>query len=106
MPTFVKLRKRATGIIYKVNSFIVVKCLTIKGHKDFVKENQIFDILTQYSPCLELMASFLCFNNSNFLEYMSGFFFSERLQRYQIRDIKSTQVLLVQSLKLLLLRKT
>jgi hypothetical protein len=37
--TLAELRKGATGIVYKVNSLIAVKCLTIKGHKDFVKKN-------------------------------------------------------------------
>jgi serine/threonine protein kinase len=37
---------------------------------------------------------------------MPGFSLSERLQRHQIRDPKSTRVLLVQSLELLSLRKT
>jgi len=82
MPTLVELRKGATSIVYKVNSLIVVKCLTIEGYKDFVKENQIFDILTQHPPCLELVASFLRFDKGNFLEYIPRFSLSERLQRH------------------------
>jgi serine/threonine protein kinase len=105
MPTLAELRRGATGIVYKVNSLIVVKCPTIEGHKDFVKENQIFDILTRHPPCPELVASFLRFDNGNFLEYMPGFSLSERLQRHQIRDPKSTWVLSVQSLEPLSLRK-
>jgi serine/threonine protein kinase len=106
MQTLEELRRGATGIIYKVNSLIVVKCPTVDGHKDFLKENQIFDILTQYPPCPELVASFLRLDNGNFLEYMPGFSLSERLQRRQIRDPKSTRVLSVQSVEPLPLRKT
>lgn len=106
MPTLAELRRGATGIVYKVNSLVVVKCPTIEGHEDFVKENQIFDILTRHPPCPELLASFLRFDNGNFLEYMPGFSLSERLQRHQIRDLKSTRVLSVQSLEPLSLRKT
>jgi len=79
MPTLIELRRGATSIVYKVNSLIVVKCPTIEGHTDFVKENRIFDILAQHPPCLELVASFLRFENGNFLEYMPGFSLSERL---------------------------
>ncbi|KAH8587235.1 kinase-like domain-containing protein, partial [Bisporella sp. PMI_857] len=96
----------ATSIVYKVNFFIVVKCPTTEGHEDFVKENRIFDILTKHPPCPELVASFLRFDNANFLEYMSRFSLSERLQRRQIRDPKSTRVSSVQSLEPLPLRKT
>jgi predicted Ser/Thr protein kinase len=106
MPNLVELRRGATSIVYKVNSLIVVKCPTIEGHEDFVKENRIFDILTQHPPCPELVASFLRFDNSNFLEYIPGFSLSECLQRHQIKDPKSTRVLSIQSLKPLSLRKT
>jgi serine/threonine protein kinase len=106
MPTLTELRRGATSIVYKVNSLIVVKCPTIEGHTDFVKENRIFDILAQHPPCPELVASFLRFENGNFLEYMPGFSLSERLQRHQIRDPKSTRVLSVQRLEPLSLRKT
>jgi serine/threonine protein kinase len=106
MPNLVELRRGATGIVYKVNSLIAVKCPTIEGRENFVKENRIFDILTQHRPCPELVASFLRFDNGNFLEYMPGFSLSERLQRHQIRDPKSARVLLIQSLEPLSLRKT
>jgi serine/threonine protein kinase len=106
MPNLIELRRGATGIVYKVNSLIVVKCPTIEGHEDFVKENRIFDILTQHPPCPELVASFLRFDNGNFLEYMPGFSLTERLQRHQIRDPKSTRVLSIRSLEPLPLRKT
>lgn len=106
VPAPAELRRGATGIIYKVNSLIVVKCPAIEGRTDFVRENRIFDILAQHPPCPELVSSFLRFDNGNFLEYMSGFFLSERLQRHQTRDPKSARVLLVQSLEQLLLRKT
>jgi serine/threonine protein kinase len=106
VPNLVELRRGATGIVYKVNSLILVKCPTIKGHEDFVKENRIFDILAQHLPCPELVASFLRFDNGNFMEYIPGLSLSERLQRHQIRDPKSTQVLSIQSLEPLLLRKT
>jgi atypical protein kinase C zeta type len=86
MRTLKGLRRGATGIIYRVNSLIVVKCPTVEGHKDFIKENQIFDILTQHPPCPELVVSFLRLEKGNFLEYMPGFSLSERLQRRQIRD--------------------
>jgi atypical protein kinase C zeta type len=82
MSALAELRRRATGIVYKVNSLIVIKCPTIKGYKDFVKKNQIFNILTRHPPCPKLMASFLRFDNGNFLEYMPGFSLSERLQRH------------------------
>ena len=82
MPTLTELCKGATSIIYKVNSLIVMKCPTIESHTDFVKENQIFDILAQHPPCPKLVASFLHFENSNFLEYIPGFSLSERLQRH------------------------
>ncbi|CZR58604.1 uncharacterized protein PAC_08496 [Phialocephala subalpina] len=106
MPNLIELRRGATSIIYKVNSLIVVKCPTIEGHEDFVKENRIFDILTQHPHCPELVASFLRLDNGNFLEYMPGFSLSERLQRHQIRDPKPTRVLSIQSLEPLSLRKT
>ncbi|KAH8744933.1 hypothetical protein F5882DRAFT_312978, partial [Hyaloscypha sp. PMI_1271] len=75
----IELRRGATGIIYKVNSLIIVKCLIIKGYKDFIKENQIFDILTRYSLYPKLVASFLRLDNSNFLEYIPGFSLSKYL---------------------------
>jgi predicted Ser/Thr protein kinase len=106
MPNHVELRKGATGVVYKVNSLVVVKCPTIEGREHFVKENRIFDILVQYPPCPELVTSFLRFDNSNFLEYMPGFSLSERLQHYQIRDPKSTRVLSIQGLESLSLYKT
>jgi serine/threonine protein kinase len=106
IPTLTELRRGATGIVYKVNSLIVVKCPTIEGHKDSVKENQIFDMLKRYPPCPEIGASFLRFDKGNFLEYMPGFSLSERLQRHQIRDLKSTWVVSVKSLEPLSLRKT
>lgn len=106
IPNLIELRKGATGIVYKVNSLIVVKCPTVDGHEQFIKENQIFDILAQHPLCPELVTSFLRFDNGNFLEYIPGFSLSERLQRYQIRDPKSTQVLSIQSLEPLSLRKT
>jgi serine/threonine protein kinase len=52
------------------------------------------------------VASFLHFDSGNFLEYIPGFSLSERLQRHQIRDPKSTRVLSIQSLEPLSLRKT
>jgi hypothetical protein len=106
MATLIELRRGATGIVYKVNSLIVVKCPTIEGHEDFVKENRMFDILTQHPPCPELVASFLRLDNGNFLEYMPGFSLSERLQRHQIRDPKSTRVVSIQRLEPLALRQT
>lgn len=45
MPTLIELYRGTTSIIYKVNSLIIVKCPIIEGYKDFIKENQIFDIL-------------------------------------------------------------
>lgn len=105
-PNLLELRRGATGIVYKVNSLIVVKCPTIEGHEDFRKEIQIFDILAQHLPCPELVTSFVRFYNANFLEYMCGFSLSERLQRHQIRDPRSTRALSVQSLEPLPLRKT
>jgi serine/threonine protein kinase len=106
VPNLLELRKGATGIIYRVDSLIVVKCPTVEGREQFVKENEIFDILAQHLPCPELVSSFLRLDNGNFLEYMPGFSLSERLQRHQIRDPKSTRVLMVQRLEPLSLRET
>jgi len=106
LPNLPELRRGATSIVYKVNSLIILKCPTIEGHEDFVKEGRICDILTQHPPYPELVTSFLRFDDGNFLEYMPGFSLSERLQRHQIRDLKSTRVLSIQSLEPLPLRKT
>ncbi|KAK0099491.1 hypothetical protein ONS95_004698 [Cadophora gregata] len=106
MPTLERLRKGATGIVYKVDSTIVVKCPTPEGHGDFIKENQIFNILARYPPCPEIVTSYLRLDNGNFLEYMPAFSLSERLQRHQVRDPKSTRVLSVRCVEALPLRQT
>ena len=100
-----ELRRGATGIIYQVNSLIVLKVPTIDGREDFVKENHIYDILSQ-QPRPELVMSFLRFDNGNFLEYMPGFSLSERLQRQVVRAPTTRRILSIRSLEPLLVRKT
>lgn len=99
-----ELRRGATGIIFKVNSLIVMKSPSKEGREDFIKENHIFDILSQ-NPCPEVVISFLRFDNANFLEYAPGFSLSERLQRQMVRNPNSRKVLST-SLEPLPLRKT
>ncbi len=83
------------GIVYQISSQIVVKRRALNDDEGaFSHENRIFDLLERNPQCPSLVRSFFRTPSANFLQFV-GDSLEIRLQRYQMRDPKTSQVLQV-----------
>lgn len=93
--------------VYEISPVTVVKVPRAGDEEKerFDHEIAIWDILSRHPPCPSLITCFLCCEKGIFLEYMRDIDLSMRMQRNQIRDHRTRQVLEVKMLETLDTRK-
>jgi atypical protein kinase C zeta type len=91
----------AISWVYRINESIVVKYSRDVGSGEIERENAIYDIFEQHTPCPYVMQSFYRTPNANFLPFMLGSL-DTRLQRNQRREKhKVLQVLQIEGRQLI-----
>lgn len=98
----------ANCYVYEVNPLIVVKIPKsgTEEREQFRKEIKIFEILSCYPPCPQLISCFLHTDDGIFLEYMRDVCLSWRIQQNHTRNPETMQVTSVERLEPLSLRAT
>jgi serine/threonine protein kinase len=104
---FLWVSEGANCYVYEVNPLIIVK-VPKPGDEErerFRKEAGIFDILSHHPPSPYLITCFFHTDDGIFLEYMRDICLSWRIQQNHVRDHETMQVIRVEKLEPLPLRK-
>lgn len=97
----------ANCYVYEVDPLIVVKVPKTgdQEREQFRKELKVLDILSHHPPCPYVISCFLHNTDCIFLEYMRDICLSWRIQQNHFRDPETMQVVRVEKLEPLGLRK-
>lgn len=68
------------GFVYEINSSVVLKYPRDQKDECFSREIEIYDIFERYSPCPDIVQSFLRVPEGNFLAYLSGGTLEQRVR--------------------------
>lgn len=97
----------ANSFVYEVNPLVVAKVPRSgdEEREQFKNELEVFKILSKHPPCPQIITCFLYTENAIFLEYMRDISLAFRIQRNSKRDDQTRQIISVERLEPLPLRK-